>query len=85
MDKKDRGSSCSSGVTFGKCNVRRLLFADDLALLCSNKCNLQYALGQFSEACLDSEMKISTAKTVIMCMSKHPVQYSFQTNEVTLQ
>ena len=85
MDKKDRGNLCSSGVTFGKCNVRRLLFADDLALLCSNKRNLQYALDQFSEACLDAEMKISTAKTEIMCMSKHPVQYSFQTNEITLQ
>ena len=33
MDKIERDSSSSSGVTFGKCNVRRLLFADDLALL----------------------------------------------------
>ena len=30
-------------------------------------------------------MKISMAKTEIMCLSRHPVQCSFQTNGVTLQ
>ena len=30
-------------------------------------------------------MKISMAKTEIMCMSMHRVQCSFQTNRVTLQ
>ena len=35
MDKIDRDSSSSGGVTFGECNVRRLLFADDLELLSS--------------------------------------------------
>ena len=30
-------------------------------------------------------MKISTAEIEITCMSRHPVQYYFQTNEVTLQ
>ena len=30
-------------------------------------------------------MKISTAKTEIMCFSIHPVQCFFQTNGVTLQ
>ena len=30
-------------------------------------------------------MKISTAKTEIMCLSRHLVQCSLQTNEVTLQ
>ena len=33
MDKINRNSSSSSGVTFGKCNVLRFVFADDLALL----------------------------------------------------
>ena len=37
MDKIDRDSTSSSDVTFGECNVRRLLFADDFALLRSNK------------------------------------------------
>ena len=85
MDNIDRDSFSSSDVTFGKCNVRRLLFADDLALLSSNKSDLQYALNRFSDACLDVGMKITTAKTKIMCKSGHHVQYSFQTNEVTLK
>ena len=76
MDKIDRGSSSSSGVTFGECNIRRLLFADNLALLSSNKSVLQYALDCFSDACLDAEIKISTAKTEIMCLSRHPAHVS---------
>ena len=44
MDKIDKDNSSSSGVIFGKCNVRRLLFADDLVLLCSNKSDLNMHL-----------------------------------------
>ena len=58
MDKIDKGSSSSSGVTFGKCNVQKLLFADDLTLLRLNKSDIQYTLDQFSNACLDAGMKI---------------------------
>ena len=75
----DRDSSSSKGVTFGKCNVRRLLFADDLALLSLNKSDLKYALDQ-SDACLDTLDEISMAKTEIMCLSRHPVHCSFHTN-----
>ena len=78
-------SFSSKGVTFGECNVQHLLFADDLALLSLNKSNLQYALYQYSAACFDAGMKISTAKTEIMCLSRHAVQCSFQTNRVTLK
>ena len=87
MDKIDSDSSSNSGVTFGKCNVRSLLFADDVALLSSNKSDLQYALDRFYDACLNAGMKISrpTNKIVIICMSRHPFQCSFRTNEVTLQ
>ena len=85
MDKIDRDSSSNSGIIFGQCNVWHLLLADDLALLSSSKCDLQYALDRFSDACLDAGMKISTAKTEIMCLSKHPVQCSFQINKVTFQ
>ena len=70
-------------MTFGEYNDRPLLFADDCTLLSSNKSDLQYALDLFFDACLDAGMKISTAKTEIMCFSRHPVSY--QTNEVTLQ
>ena len=73
MDKIDRDSFSSSGATFGECNVRRLLFADDLALLSSNKSDLQYVLDRFSDTYLDAGMKISTAKTESMCLSRHPV------------
>ena len=85
MNKIDKDSFSSSGATFGKCDVRRLLFADDLALLSSNISDLQYALDRFSDACLDAGMRISTAKTEIMCLSRHPVQCSFQTNGVTVK
>ena len=80
MDKIDKASSTSSGVTFGECNVQHLLFADELALLSLSKSDLKYAFDQFSDACLDAGMKISTAKSEIMCLSRHPVQCSFQTN-----
>ena len=85
MDKIDKYNSSSSGITFGECNVQHLQFADDLALLSSNKSVLQYALDWFYDACLDAGMKISTAKTEIMCFSRHPVQCSFQTNGGTLK
>ena len=85
MEKIDKDSFFSSGVTFWGCNVQRLLFADDLAMLSSDKSNLQYALDRFSCAFLDTGMKIITAKTDIMCLSRHPVQCSFQANGVTLQ
>ena len=85
MDKFDRYISSSSGVTFWECNVRRLLFADNLALLSSNKRDLQYALDWFSDACLNAWMKISTGKNEIMRLTRYLVQCSFQTNGVTLQ
>ena len=85
MDMIDKNCFSSSGATFGECNVQRLLFADYLALLSSNKSDLQYALDRFSDACLNAGMKISTAKTEIMCLSRHLVQCSFQTNGITLK
>ena len=59
MDKIDRNSSSSSGVTFVMCNVWSLLFVNDLALLSSNKSDLQYALDRFPDACLDATSKSS--------------------------
>ena len=85
MDKIDKDNSSSSGVTLGKYNVRRLLCANDLALLSLNESDLQSALDRFSDACLGAGMKISSAKTEIMCLSRHPVQCFFQTNGVILQ
>ena len=83
MDKIDRDNSLSCDVTFIECNVRCLLFVDDLALLNLNKSHLQYALDQYSDECLDAGIKINTVKTEITCLSKHNVQCFFQTNGVT--
>ena len=85
MDRIDRDSSSSSGVILGKYNVWRLLFADNLGLLSSSKGDLQYTLDRVFDVCLDAGMKISAAKTKIMCLSRHSFQCSFQTNGVTLQ
>ena len=68
MDKIDKDNSSSSGITFGEYNVQHWLFADDLALLSLNKSDLQHALDQFSDACLDAGIKISMTKTDIMCL-----------------
>ena len=84
MDKINKDSSSSSGFILGECNIRRLLFVDDLALLSSNKSDLQYTFDRFSDACLDVGMKISMDKTELMCLSRHPAQCSFQINGVTL-
>ena len=59
MEKIDRDNSSSSGVTFGECNVRSMLFVNDFALLSSNKSDLQYALDRFPDACLDATSKSS--------------------------
>ena len=75
MDKTDTDYSSSSGIRFGEYNVCRLLFPDDLSLLNSNESNLQYALDQFSDACLDAGMKISMAKTEIMGLSRLPSSF----------
>ena len=83
QDRQD--SSSTTGVTFGECNVWCLLFADDLTLLSSKRSDLQYAFDWFSNTCLDAGMKISMIKTEITCLSRHPVQCSFQTNRVTLK
>ena len=67
---------------FGTCCVH---CANDLALLSLNESDLQYVLDQFFDACLETGMKISSAKTEIMGLSKHPVQRSFRKNGVILQ
>ena len=86
MDKTDRDSFFSTGITFGECIIRCLIFTDDLALLSSNENDLQYAFYSLSEVCLNAGMKISTAKTEITCVCQDTLtSVFFQTNGVTLQ
>ena len=69
MDRIDKESFSNNSITFGECNFWRLLFSNVLALLKSNKSNLQHALDRFSDACLNAGIKIITAKAEIMCLS----------------
>ena len=63
MDKPSRTDDC---VTIGRCEIRRLLFA--------NKYGLQHALNVFAAACDIAGMKISTFKTEILHLSRKPVK-----------
>ena len=84
MEKIDRDSSSHSGITLGT-NVWHLVFADDLTFLSLKESILQYALDWFFDACLDAGIKISTIKTEIIYLSRHPAHCSFQINGVTIQ
>ena len=79
-----KSESCD-GVKIGKCTVQRLLFADDLGLFDSTQNSLQQALDRFSDACSVAGMKISTAKTETMCLSRQPKQCSLQIDGVSLK
>ena len=56
----------------------RLLFADDMVLLASAEPGLQLALNGFAAACNVAGLKISTSKTVVIHLSRNPVQCSLQ-------
>ena len=71
MDKPRRNDDC---VTIGRCEIRRLLFADNLVLLTSSEYGLQHALNVFAAACDIAGMKISTFKTEILHLSRKPVK-----------
>ena len=64
---------------------QRLLFADDLVLLSSTESGLQRALNSFADACDIAGMKISTAKTEVVHLSRNPDQCALQVNGVTLK
>ena len=52
LDKINRDSSSNSNGVIGECNVRYMLFADELALLRLNKSVLYCELDRFSDECL---------------------------------
>ena len=67
IDKCNQADEC---VTIGNCKIRRLLFADDLVLLSLTKSGLQRALNSFADTCNTAGMKISTAKTEVLHLSR---------------
>ena len=54
--------------------LESLLFADDIAQLSSSAEGLQQALDKLAAGCSDAGMRISTAKTEVMAISRTSVQ-----------
>ena len=82
IDKCSQADECA---TIGNCKISRLLFADDLVLLSSPESGLQRALNSFADACNTAGMKISTAKTEVLHLSRNPDQCVLQVNGATLK
>ena len=74
MNWIDKCSQADECATIGNCKISRLLFADDLVLLSSTESGLQRALNSFADACDAAGMKIGTAKTEKVHLSRNPKQ-----------
>ena len=85
MNWIDKCSPTDECATIGNCKISRLLFADDLVLLSSTESGLQRALNSFADACNTDGMKISTAKTEVLHLSRNPDQCVLQVNGATLK
>ena len=85
MNWIDKCSQADECATIGKCKISRLLFANDLVLLSSTESGLQRALNSFEDACYTAGMKISTAKTEVLHLSRNPDQCILQVNGATLK
>ena len=68
-----------------KLQINRLLFAVGLVLLFSTESGLQCALNSFADACNTAGMKISTAKTEVLHLSRNPDQCVLQVNKATVK
>ena len=71
MNWIDKCNQAEKRATIGNCKISRLLFADDLVLLSSSESGLQQALNSFADACDTAKMKISTAKTEVLHLSRN--------------
>ena len=85
MDWIDKCSQADECSTIGNCKISRLLFADDLVVLSSTETGLQRAINSFADACDTAGMKISTAKTEVLHLSRNPDQSVLQVNGATLK
>ena len=85
MNWIDKCSQADECAMIGNCRISHLLFADDLVLLSSTESGLQRALNSFADACNTARMKISSAKTEVLHLSRNPDQCVFQMNGATLK
>ena len=74
MNWIDKCSQADECAMIGNCKISRLLFADDLVLLSFTESGLQRALNSFADAYNTAGMKISTAKTEVLHLSRNPDQ-----------
>ena len=73
-------SQADECATIENCKISCLLFADDLVLLSSTESGLQRALNSFADTRDTAELKISTAKTEVLHLSRYPDQCVLQGN-----
>ena len=85
MNWIDKCSQADKCATIGNCKISRLLFADDLVLLSSTESGLQCALNSFADSYNIAGMKISTAKTDVLHLSRNPDQCVLQVNGASLK
>ena len=82
IDKCGQAGECA---TIGNFKINRLQFVDDLVLLSTTESGLQRALNSFADACNTAGMKISTAKTEVLHLSRNLDQFVLQVNGATLK
>ena len=76
MDRIARRSLGRESVAIGGARVSHLLFADDLAIFASSEGDLQRALNRFARECESASMRINTAKSETMVISRKPKRCS---------
>ena len=85
MNWIDKCSQADECATFGNCKISRLLCADDLVLLSSTESGFQCVLNSVADACNTAGIKISSAETEVLHLSRNPNQCVVQVNGETLK
>ena len=82
IEKYSQADECATIANF---KISRLLFADGLVLDSATESGLQRALNSFADACDKARIKISTAKSEVLHLSKSTDQCVLQENRATLK
>ena len=85
MNWIDECSQTDECATIGNCKISRVLFTDDLVQLSSTESGMQRELNGFADVCDTAGIKISTAKTEKLYLSRNPDQCELQVNGATLK